>query len=287
MLDNNHPQNRIRNLWTILLWLIVLGLLLSSCGAAKPKVYRVGILSGLDFFANTADGFKAGLAELGYVEGQNIVYDVQKTNFDPAMEEQILKKFVANKVDLILVFPTEVALAAKAATQGTDIPVLFANANIEGINLVDSVRKPGGNITGVRFPGPDLAVKRFEILHKLAPQAKRIWLPYQRDYPNVAPQLELLRPVAEAAGVTLIETPAANAAELEADLKARAKADDPGLDAILCIPEPLSVSSEPLAVMTKFAGEHKVMFGGAFGSIFGVSTDNVVVGRQRPWPTKS
>ncbi|HLF26626.1 MAG TPA: ABC transporter substrate-binding protein [Anaerolineae bacterium] len=280
MSRNKQSQNRLRNPWTILVSVIVVALLLSGCSNPTPKVYRVGILSGLDFFAPTADGFKAKMTELGYVEGKNIVYDIQKTNFDPTGEGQILQKFVADQVDLILVFPTEVSLAAKTATQGTNIPVLFANANIEGIDLVDSVREPGGNITGVRFPGPDLAIKRFEILHELAPDATRMWIPYQRGYPNVAPQLEAVRPVAEAAGVTLVEAPADNLAELEAELQTRAQAADLGLDAILFIAEPLSVTPEVLAVTVEFATEHNLPIGGAFGSVFGVSTDNVAVGRQ-------
>ena len=52
--------------------------------------------------ANTADGFKAKMTELGYIEGENIVYDHQKTNFDMAAYKRTLKKFVADKVDLDL-----------------------------------------------------------------------------------------------------------------------------------------------------------------------------------------
>ncbi len=265
----------------VLLGSVLIGLFISGCGAEEPKVYRVGVLSGLDFFADTTDGFKAKMTELGYVEGQNITYDVQKTNFDMATYKRILQKFVADKVDLILVFPTEASLEAKAATQGTNIPVLFANANIEGVDLVESVRQPGGNITGVRYPGPDIAVKRFEILHQLAPQAKRIWLPYQRGYPIVASQLEALRPVATAAGVTLIESPADNTAELEAELQARAKAADIGLDAILLIADPLVAAPDTVALISKFGAEHKVPIGGTItGGLFGLSTNNVAVGKQ-------
>lgn len=286
MITNYHLFKKGYNL-ILLFALLVAVLLLGGCSAeASPKVYRVGILSGLDFFANTADGFKARMTELGYVEGQNITYDMQKTNFDMAAYKRILQKFAADKVDLILVFPTEASIEAKAATQGTNVPVLFANANIEDTDLVKSVREPGGNITGVRFPGPDLAVKRFEILHELAPQAKRIWVPYQRGYPIVASQLEALRPVAEDAGVTLIEAPADNAAELEADLQGRAQSGDIGLDAILLIAEPLQTTPDAFAVIGKFAAEHKVPIGGTliamggYGTIFGVSTDNVAVGKQ-------
>jgi len=270
----------------IIALLIVGGLLLSGCRAEKPKVYRVGILSGLDYMANAADGFKAGMAELGYVEGQNIVYDHQKTNFDMATYKSILQKFVTDEVDLIFVFPTEASLEAKAATQGTNIPVLFSIANIEDTGLVNSVREPGGNITGVRYPGPDIALKRFEIMRELAPQAKRMWIPYQQGYPIVASQLEVLRPAAVAAGVTLIEAPADNAAELEADLQARAQSADLGLDAILFIAEPLAVTPDAFAVMAKFAAEHNIPIGGAlmevegYGSVFGLNIDPVNVGKQ-------
>jgi putative ABC transport system substrate-binding protein len=188
-------------------------------------------------------------------------------------------------VDLIFVFPTEVAAAAKVVTQGTGIPVLFANANIEGIDLVNSVREPGGNVTGVRFPGPDLALKRFDILRQLAPDAKRFYLPYQKGYPNVEPQLEALRPQAEAAGITLIESPLSTVAEIEADLASLANGDDPGMDAILVVAEPLSVTPELIDAVGKFAYEHKIPFGGSaamgdYPTPFGVFTDNVDVGKQ-------
>lgn len=262
-------------------------LIVSGCGVqAAPKTYRVGVLSGFDYFAATTDGFKAKMSELGYVEGQNIVYDVQKTNFDIAAYKRILQKFVADKVDLILVFPTEASMEAKAATEGTNIPVVFANANIEDTNLVKNVREPGGNITGVRFPGPDIALKDFEILHDLVPQAKRIWLPYQQGYPIVASQLEVLRPAAKAAGVSLIEAPVDNPAELEAELQAHVKSGDIDIDAILLIPEPLAGTPDAFAIMAKFAYEHKVPIGGilnsteGYSSIFGVNVNATAVGKQ-------
>ena len=281
-----HAQRRIRKMWAVLVGVVTLTLLLSGCGGATPKVYRVGILSGLDYFANTADSFKTKMAELGYVEGKNIVYDMQKTNVDPAAEERILDKFVADKVDMIFVFPTEVSLEAKKAIQGSNIPVVFANAFIEQGGLVNNVREPGGNITGVRFPGPDLAIKRFEILRELAPQAKRLWVPYQKGYPNISPQFEALRPVAAAAGVTLVEAPFASVAELQADLQARAKSTDVGMDAILMIAEPLTLTPDAFAAIGKFAADHKLLIGGAlmavgdYSSVFGVMVDNVAVGQQ-------
>ena len=277
---------RSKNRWQLIRSGIVLALLLAGCGAEKPKVFRVGILSGLDFMAGAVDGFKAGLAELGYVEGQNIIYDLQETNFDMEVYKSILQQFVADEVDLIFVFPTEASQEAKSATQGTDIPVIFTIANIEGTGLVDSVREPGGNVTGVRYPGPDIALKRFEIMRELAPQATRMWVPFQRGYPIVESQLEVLRPAAVAADVTLIEAPADNATEIEADLQARVQSRDLGLDAILFIAEPLAVTPDAFLVMARFAAEHRIPIGGAlmemegYGSIFGVNVDATEAGKR-------
>ncbi|MFA5238510.1 MAG: ABC transporter substrate-binding protein [Phycisphaerae bacterium] len=268
--------------------LIFIGLCLfsSSCSEKKTKVYRVGILSGLNYMSNTADGFMAKMTELGYIENKNIIYDYQKTDFDIAAYQRILKKFVVDKVDLIFVFPTEASIEAKAAVQGTNIPVVFGVANIEDVGLINTVREPGGNITGVRFPGPDLAIKRFEVMRELAPNAKRMWVPYQRNYPIVTCQLEALRPVAESAGITLIEFPADNAAEIQAELSARAKENDIGIDAILFVAEPLAVTPEAFKVMGKFASEHKLPIGGAYmmvdgyGAIFGVNIEPSATGKQ-------
>jgi putative tryptophan/tyrosine transport system substrate-binding protein len=282
-----YSQSKRRTTWLMYVWIAVAILVLGGCSTAPAtKVYHVGILSGLDYFADTADSFKAKMTELGYAEGKNIVYDVQKTNFDPAAEARILNKFVADKVDLIFVFPTEASLEAKQAIQGTDIPVVFANAFIEQGGLVNSVREPGGNVTGVRFPGTDIAIKRMEILRELAPQAKRLWVPYQKGYPNVPPQLEALRPAAAAAGVTLVEAPFANVAELQADLQARTNSADIGMDAILMIPEPLLVTPGAFPAIGQFAAEHKLLAGGTliiagdYSSVFGVISDNGAVGQQ-------
>jgi putative ABC transport system substrate-binding protein len=271
MKGNKFSQNRLHRC-AILILIVVLALLLSGCCQQKPKVYRVGVLSGLSYFAGAIDGLKAGMAELGYVEGENIVYDVQSTEFDMAAYKRILQQFVADDVDLIFVFPTEASQEAKAATQGTDVPVVFCLANIEGTGLVDSVREPGSNITGVRFPGPDLALKRFEVMRELAPQITRILVPYLRGYPIVESQLELLRPATAAAGVTLIEFPVDNTAELEAGLQARAESGDIGIDAILLIPEPISVTPDSFLVMARFAAEQNIPIGGAIVSVEGYSS---------------
>lgn len=272
------------SVWRFLLILAV-GLAAGACTDGQPPVPRVGILCGLDVFASTADGFKARMTELGYVEGRTIVYDHQKTNFDAAAEERILRRFVAEKVDAILVFPSEVAVAAKHFTQGTSIPVVFCQTNIEGTGLVSSIPEPGGNITGVRYPGPDLALKRFEILHELAPAAKRIWVPYTKSSPIVPAQLAVLRPAAALEGISLVESPADSAADLLGDLEARSRSADPGVDAVLFISEPLARTPAVFPHIGRFADCFRIPIGGVlyslegYSTVFGVATDNIAVGR--------
>ncbi len=263
---------------------VCLLMVIFGSGCVEPsqtqKVYRVGILSGLNFFTIIGDTFKEEMADLGYVEGVNIVYDFQKTNFEPEKEKQILEKFVEDDVDLIFVFPTEVALAAKEATLGTDIPVVFASAFTEGNNLIESIQQPGGNITGVRYPGTIVAVNRLEILHGILPNAKRVWLPYQDGYPAVPAELDLVRPAAESLGITLIEFPSTNQASLQEELQNREDLDNFDFDAVFYIPESLSTTKSVFELIANFTRERNIPIMGTkiltedYGTVFGVTTNN-------------
>ena len=240
----------------------ILIIALSGCDKNKPKVYRVGILSGLDPIVSIADSFKAKMTELGYIEGKNIAYDIHKTNFEPDKERQILKKFVADKVDLIFTFPTDSAMEAKAAIQGTSTPLVFSHAIIEGNSLIDNVRQPGGNITGVREPGPEIAAKRLEILHELVPKAKRVYITYNPNVPSVPAVLDALRKASLLMNITLVENPVTTVEDIKADLQARNKSGDLGVDAILMMADPVSISLPAVEIITKFAAEHKLPVGG-------------------------
>ncbi len=254
---------------------------------SSDEVWHVGVLSGMSFFADTEDGFCQKMAELGYVEGKTIVYDSRKmTGYDQAAYQAALKDFRDNKVDLVLVFPTEASQEAKAAMKGTGIPVVFANVFTEDTGLIESVRQPGGNITGVRWGGPDLALQRYEIMRELVPGATRMILPYQRDYPIIKSQLAALRSAASADGITLVEIPVDNATGLAAEL-GKQSASITGKDTvILAIAEPLFVTPDSFAVIGEFADEHAIPAGGPFMSVnghetvFGLTPRSVPQGRQ-------
>lgn len=245
-----------------------------------PKVYRVGILSDVESFLAIADGFKARMAELGYREGKDIIYDMQRFNADREGEKEAAREFVADKVDLIFAFPTDAAMAAKRAAKGSKVPVVFAMAGIEGNDLIENVRRPGGNITGVRFPNMESTAKRLEFLHELVPQAKRIYIIYDPDYPNAHFALEALRATARPLGIALVEDFAKNIDEYKSALERRAALDDIGIDAVFLMPDFLNASPDAFEVMIRFANEYNLPVGGGVdhsadgGAIFSFVPDN-------------
>jgi putative ABC transport system substrate-binding protein len=267
-------------------FLIMACIFICGCGEKKEaeKVYRVGIVSGGGAFIKIADGFKAKMTELGYTEGRNIVYDLHESEADPEAEKQIARKFVEDEVDLIFAFPSDPSFAAKAAAQGTNIPVVFALAGIEDNNLVESISKPGGNITGVRFPGPESTARRLDILHELVPQAKRIYIIYNPNYSNAHIAIEQLHSAIRDMGLILVEDPVNNLEELQAALQKRAASENIGIDVIMIMPEILTQTSEGFKEILKFANEHKVPIAGAMphtadlGAMFSYSPDAFELG---------
>ena len=287
MVHINRTNKLTQKICAVILWTMVVTMVLGGC-AGQAKVYHVGILSGLDAFSPAVDGFKSKMTSLGYIEGKNITYDVQSSNVDTAAYKKFAQKFIAEKVDMIVAFPTEAAMEVKADTQGTNIPVVFllAFTDVSGVNLIDSIREPGGNITGMRFPSADIANKRLQILTEIIPNAKRIFVPYLKDYPNVPGQLDVIRPQAKANGIQLIEFAAASPQDLQTELDRRAALSDIGFDAILQIAEPLGITPAFYSILGNFSYAHKIPIGGALmdqnghSSIFGLLPQANVAGEQ-------
>jgi putative ABC transport system substrate-binding protein len=274
-------QARIGKVLIIISVILLVGLFLFvSC--SKPKVYRVGVLCGVKYLYPIVDSFKARMTELGYEEGKNIIYDVHNTEFDMAVYDRILKKFVADKVDLIFAYPTEAAMQAKAVTQS--IPIVFSSVLIEDVDLVNSVQEPGENITGVRWPGPEIIAGEVEIFMELVPQAKRMWVFYQRGIPIVKSQLEAMRKAALSANVKLIEVPASSPAELETELQKQTGPFDAAVIGMLA--EPLMANPQAYTAVSKFAARYNMPIAGApvfevdYPTVFGFTPDPVLQGKQ-------
>ena len=146
--------------------------LCSSAEAQQPKnVSRIGYLSSQDSARESArsEAIRHSLRELGYIEGQNIVVEYRYTEGKPHRAPELAAELVRLKVDVIFANSAVVALAAKNATR--TIPIVF-NSQAEPVasGLVDSLARPGGNVTGFTGIAAVLAGKRMELLKEIVPQ---------------------------------------------------------------------------------------------------------------------
>ncbi|OQA03695.1 MAG: ABC transporter substrate binding protein [Planctomycetes bacterium ADurb.Bin401] len=258
---------------------------LNGCNKKKPRVYRIGIITGTAAYEEIVNSFKNKMKELNYRESENIEYDLHLAN-NHYEEEQILQKFVSDKVDLIFAFPTDPAIAAKKAASGTNIPVVFTMAGIESNDLIESILKPGGNISGVRFPNTEISAKRLEILKELIPNARRVYLIYDPNYPNAIVALDCLNQSAPELGIELVKETVNNLNDLERVLNQRGQLEDIGIDAIFILPELLTQSPKGFEMIMKFANEKKLAVCGAMpftsenGAVFSMAPDRAEMGRE-------
>jgi putative tryptophan/tyrosine transport system substrate-binding protein len=119
------------------------------------------------------DPLYRGLHELGYVEGQNLSLEQRNADWTPDRLPALAAELVGLKVDMIVAWSTPSARAAKQTTNS--IPIIAAvMADPVGDELVASLARPGGNITGTTFLGPELVPKRLQLLRDIAPGLARV-----------------------------------------------------------------------------------------------------------------
>jgi putative ABC transport system substrate-binding protein len=152
---------------------------------------------------------------LGWIEGQNIVYD--RVYADDRIEQlpRLAVELVGRKPEVIYAPPSLAALAAKQATQS--VPIVFGFVpDAVGIGLVTSLARPGGNVTGISSMAALLALKRVELLREILPSARRVGLLGDSNDPTVQIALQALAPLAASSGLTIISAEAANRRDFDA-----------------------------------------------------------------------
>ena len=141
----------------------------------EGKLYRLGFLGSgsASQFARQVDGMRQGLRELGYVEGRNLVIEYRWADGRYERLAPLAAELVQLKVDVIVTHSTPGSQAAKHAT--TTIPIVMAAVgNPEEIGLVQSLARPGGNITGSSFMFADVNAKRVQLLRDAVPGLRRV-----------------------------------------------------------------------------------------------------------------
>ena len=198
---------RVTGVLSVTASVLVLGLLLSPLAAKAQraeKTARIGVLS-LSAGPNPNMDVFRGLRELGWIEGQNVVVEYRwaagREDQLPAMAADLVRL----KVDIIVTASTPAALAAKQATSTIPIVVTFV-ADPVGSGIVNSLARPGGNITGLTDLAAELLAKRLELLKQMVPRANRmavLWDPTGLTEATRRNMREQVERAAQAQGVEL------------------------------------------------------------------------------------
>jgi putative ABC transport system substrate-binding protein len=172
---------------------------------------------------------KQRLAELGYAEGKNLIFDFRSAEGQPERLPQLAVELVKTNPDLIIAgFGTATAKAAQAAT--ATIPVVFTTVGDPiGTGIVKSLSRPGANLTGIHGQATDISGKRLQILQDIAPGMRSIAVLLNRDAPFTTVALPALRIVAEARGQRLELCDVNTATQAKSALESAVKAGATGM----------------------------------------------------------
>ena len=204
--------------------------------AKVPRIAFVGTTTaGSD---NRVQELVAALRERGYVEGGTIHVEALFANRDPERLRLIAEELAHGSVNLIVVSTAGVAATFRKATDRIPI-VVWSAGDLEGTGLVQSLRRPGGNVTGIQILSPELMTKRLELLSELVPNLRRIGFvkPITRAGFITSRYLEITDEAARALGIELLPYEVHHWTEFEGAFSNMVKG---GLQAALVIGNPLS-----------------------------------------------
>jgi putative ABC transport system substrate-binding protein len=187
-------------------WVGVLALAITlTCGGAwaqqPKKVPRIGYLSSSDPATESprAEAIRLGLREFGYIEGQNIAIEYRYSGRRGTENRaaQLASELVRLKVDIIVVAGGQTPIrAAKNATK--TIPIVMVGSGVDPVEegLVESLARPGGNVTGLTNLGPELGGKRLELLKEAVPKLARVAVLYASGSSSSVLQMKEVLPIA-------------------------------------------------------------------------------------------
>jgi putative tryptophan/tyrosine transport system substrate-binding protein len=222
---------------------------------AMPVIGFIGPAPAATYLPRV-EALRAGLRELGYVEGKNIVIEFRWADRVDELPD-MAAELVRMKVDILLVSSSTFVEPARQATK--TIPIVFAiHADPVGLGHVASLARPGGNITGLSTLLTDLVAKELEIFKEALPQITRIGILWNPTTPSHGPAVQAVEAVGEKLGVQLLLVPAQTVEEFDGAFSTIARERMGGF---LVIASPLSFSQR--APLAELALKHRLpgMFG--------------------------
>ena len=199
-----------------------------------------------------ATALREGLEKLGWIEGRNIRTDYRWGVGDPARARAAVKELLALSPDVIMPATTQMLAAVKEVTGS--VPVVFVNiSDPVGTGFVDSLARPGGNVTGFTNFEYAMGEKWLQTLKDIAPGVTRMAIISNPKNPNTALYLRAIEPAAKALALQLTVTPVNDAAEIERTIATFAGEPNGGL---LVMPDPLTITHRELIVA--LAARHRL-----------------------------
>jgi putative tryptophan/tyrosine transport system substrate-binding protein len=172
---------------------------------AQPagKVYRIGWLGSSAAFPHLDQAFQQGLRDFGWVEGQNIEIEYRFAEGDAERLPDLAAELVRLKVDLIVAVATASSAAAKKATDTIPI-VMIAVGDPVGLGLIQSLARPGGNVTGLSFSvAMETFGKTLELLKEAVPSVRRVAILSNPSNPNRPLAINNIKAAAQSLGLEL------------------------------------------------------------------------------------
>jgi putative ABC transport system substrate-binding protein len=166
------------------------------------KVPRVGVLVSLSAPHPFTEAFRSGMRDLGYIEGGNIAIEWRYADAQFSKAVQLAEELVQLQVDLITAYHTPAVRAAMNATKTIPIVMSPAGAPLE-MGLVESLARPGGNVTGLSNMEAELGGKRLDLLRETIPGLARVGVLVVKTDPFTKPFLQDLQTGASRAGLQL------------------------------------------------------------------------------------
>ena len=174
--------------------------------AQQPAMPKVGYVwvgeRGTDV---SGAGLRQGLADRGYVIGQNLVLEERYANGDSEKVPAFIAELLALKVDVLVTVGTFASLAARRAT--STVPIVFASGDPVNAGLAASLNRPGGNATGVSILANDYSAKWLGLMKEALPTLQRVAVLWNPENSAMAVEVEQLRTAARGLGVELSAFP--------------------------------------------------------------------------------
>ena len=193
-----------------------------AAGAQQKRTYRIGVLSQ-DLQPGLLETFLDELQKRGYVEGSDISIELRNAAGHnerlPALADELLKR----KVDVIVAVNTPAAQAAQKATKTVPV-VMMRVADPVRSELVASLARPGGNITGLSFMPEALGPKGVELLHEMLRKITRMAALYQGNNPGAVIIVDDVQRKGEQTGLNFVRLPVKGEQDLAGAFETAAKA---------------------------------------------------------------